>query len=92
MHILCSLVYGWVEDIAPDNDSASPQSVITAEEGENITLHIFYTKNGRKYLPGGFAFTIEAGGNATCNSYLFPNFVYIYISFSPYGTVQPVLM
>ena len=66
-NILCSLVYGWVEDIAPDNDSASPQSVITADEGETIILHIFHTKNSRS-PPGGFGFNIEAGGNATCNS------------------------
>ena len=74
--ILCSLVYGWVEDIAPDNDSASPQSVITAEEGENITLHIFHTKNGR-YPPGRFVFTIETGGNSTRKSSLLPNFVFL---------------
>ena len=79
-NILCPLVYGWVEDIAPDNNSASPQSVITTEEGETITLHIFHTKNGGS-PPGGFVFTIEAGGNATCNSSLFSNFVFLlYIS------------
>ena len=81
-NILCSLVYGWVEDIAPDNDTASPQSVITADEGETIILHIFHTKNGRS-PPGGFGFNIEAGGNATCNSSQFPNFVFLpYISCS----------
>ena len=96
-NILCSLVYGWVEDIAPDNNSASPQSVITAEEGENITLHIFHTKNGQN-PPGGFQFTIEAGGNSKCNSSLLPNFVslfYIYtlnlIGLSaPNATVLPI--
>ena len=62
-------MYGWVQDIAPDNDSASPQSDITAEEGETIILHIFHTKNGGS-PPGGFGFNIEAGGNATCNSFL----------------------
>ena len=74
-------MYRWVEDIAPDNKSASPQSDITAEEGETI---IFHTKNGRR-PPAGFGFIIQAGGNSTCNFYLFPNFVflfYIYISLS----------
>ena len=74
--ILRSLVYGWVEDIAPDNNTASPQSDITAEEGDIITLHIFHTKNGGS-PPGGFRFTIETGGNATCNSFLFLNFVFL---------------
>ena len=67
--ILCCLVYGWVEDIAPDNDSALPQSDITAEEGENITLNIFYTKNGGSPPEEFIMFNIEAGGNATCNSF-----------------------
>ena len=81
-NILCSLVYGWVEDIAPDNELASPQSVITADEGETIILNIFHTKNGRS-PPGGFTFNIEAGGNATCNSSQFQNFVFLpYISCS----------
>ena len=77
-------MYGWVEDIAPDNDSASPQSDITAEEGETIILNIFHTKNGQS-SPAGFGFIIQYGGNSTCNFYLFPNFVflfYIYISLS----------
>ena len=72
-------MYGWVEDIAPDNGSASPQSVITADEGETIILHIFYTKNGRS-PPGGFAFNIETGGNATCNFPIsFLHFLLFYI-------------
>ena len=79
--LMCSLVYGWMEDINLDNGSASPQSVVTAEEGETITLNIYYTENGLN-PPGGFVFTIEAGGTATCNSSLlfhFSHFLFLHI-------------
>ena len=96
-NILCSLVYGWVEDITPDNDTASPQSFITADEGETIILHIFHTKNGRS-PPGGFGFNIEAGGNAICNSPISPYiscsfYMHVIIGLSaPNGTVLSNLM
>lgn len=66
-YIILFIVYGWVDEITPDGESASPQSVITVEEGDTITLNIYYTKNGLT-PPGGFEFTIETGGNATCNA------------------------
>lgn len=39
-------MFGWVQDIAIDNESALPQQNITASEGEAISLNVFFLRNG----------------------------------------------
>jgi hypothetical protein len=56
-------VYGWVQDVAEDFSSAQPQTNITAVEGQDIRLNIFFTKNGfRNTLL--FHFNVETSGTA----------------------------
>ena len=58
------IVYGWVQDIAEDRHSAIPQDDIYTEEGENVSLNIYSTKNGpRNFLT--LSFTVETSGSAT---------------------------
>ncbi|CAI8053116.1 hypothetical protein GBAR_LOCUS29051 [Geodia barretti] len=56
----CSLcfAYGWVQNIAEDRTSAQPQAPITAVEGQDIPLYIFFSKNG-PLIRHAFAFTIQ---------------------------------
>ena len=56
--------YGWVQNISDSGTRADPQTDITAVEGENVTLTLYFTKN---YPPNEirFRFFIETNGTAT---------------------------
>ena len=58
-------VYGWVHNVSMDFTSAEPQPrEITAMEGDEITLTLFFTKNNPVNF-NAFLFDIQTGGSAT---------------------------
>ena len=62
--IFITTAYGWVQNISSDLTSAEPQADITAVEGENVTLTLFFIKNN----PANFIrfdFNIATSGTAT---------------------------
>ena len=62
--IMCSVaVFGWVQNITADRSSAVLQESIDAVEGEEISLTVYFTKNGPHFM--GLMFDIETGGSAT---------------------------
>ena len=56
-------VLGWVQNVSDDQQSAILQGNIDAVEGQVISLTIYSTKNGLRFV--SLPFIIEASGSAS---------------------------
>ena len=63
--IVCSVaVFGWVQNVSADRSSAVLQErSIDAVEGDAISLTVYFTKNGPRFL--GLEVDIDISGTAT---------------------------